>query len=224
MTANDPRPLQRLRASDYRRVRWKNDGGWTTEIALHEDATGLLWRVSIAEIERDGPFSHFPGVDRVLMLLDGSGIELDVDALPAQRLSRRFAQLAFPGEAAVECRLLAGPTRDFNVMTRRGAIRAEVHARPLVDAMLLHGAPGDTWLVHVHAGTAVLQRGAERLDAAVGDTLRVGFGEDARERTILSGAGEVVLVRLASAGEGVVSPLSNDLDERRPAARRHRPA
>lgn len=196
MTATDRPHLERLRASDYRRVRWKNDGGWTTEIALHEDAAGLLWRVSIAEIERDGPFSHFPGVDRVLMLLDGSGIELDVDALPAQRLSRRFAQLAFPGEAAVQCRPLAGPTRDFNVMTRRGAIRAEVHARPLVDAMLLHGAPGDSWLIHVHAGAAAVQRGDARLDAAVGDTLRVGFGEDARERAILTGAGEVVLVRL----------------------------
>lgn len=196
MTATDRPHLERLRASDYRRVRWKNDGGWTTEIALHEDAAGLLWRVSIAEIERAGPFSHFPGVDRVLMLLDGSGIELDVDALPAQRLSRRFAQLAFPGEAAVQCRLLAGPTRDFNVMTRRGAIRAEVHARPLVDAMLLHGAPGDSWLIHVHAGAAAVQRGDARLDAAVGDTLRVGFGEDARERAILTGAGEVVLVRL----------------------------
>ncbi len=197
MNAKDPPHLQRLRASDYRRVRWKNDGGWTTEIALHEDAAGLLWRVSIAEIERDGPFSHFPGIDRVLMLLDGSGIELDVDALPEQRLSRRFAQLAFAGEAAVECRLLAGPTRDFNVMTRRGAIRAEVHARPLVDAMLLHGGPGDTWLIHVHAGAAAVQRGDARLDATAGDTLRVDFGQDARERAILTGAGEVVLVRLA---------------------------
>ena len=25
--------LALLRTSDYRRVRWKNDGGWTTEIA-----------------------------------------------------------------------------------------------------------------------------------------------------------------------------------------------
>jgi environmental stress-induced protein Ves len=197
MNAKDPPHLQRLRASDYRRVRWKNDGGWTTEIALHEDAAGLLWRISIAEIERDGPFSHFPGIDRVLMLLDGSGIELDIDTLPAQRLSRRFAQLAFAGEAAVGCRLLAGPTRDFNVMTRRGAIRAEVHARPLVDAMLLHGGPGDTWLIHVHAGAAAVQRGDARLDATAGDTLRVDFGQDARERAILTGAGEVVLVRLA---------------------------
>jgi environmental stress-induced protein Ves len=197
MNAKDPPHLQRLRASDYRRVRWKNDGGWTTEIALHEDAAGLLWRISIAEIERDGPFSHFPGIDRVLMLLDGSGIELDIDTLPAQRLSRRFAQLAFAGEASVGCRLLAGPTRDFNVMTRRGAIRAEVHARPLVDAMLLHGGPGDTWLIHVHAGAAAVQRGDARLDATAGDTLRVDFGQDARERAILTGAGEVVLVRLA---------------------------
>lgn len=199
--------IRRLRAADYRRVRWKNDGGWTTEIALREGDGGFLWRVSIAEIERDGPFSHFPGVDRVLMLLDGSGIELDVDALPAHRLSRRFEQLAFAGEATVDCRLLAGPTRDFNVMTRRGAVRAQVLARPLVDTMLLQGGPGDEWLIHVHAGTATVQCGGERLDAGNGDTLLIDRRADGAGHAALSGAGEVILVRLGPADSAATSSI-----------------
>ena len=188
--------MVRLRAADYHRVRWKNDGGWTTEIALRDAPGGFLWRVSIADIERDGPFSHFPGVDRILVLLEGNGIELDTDAALLQRLDRRFAQVAFPGEARIDCRLLAGPTRDFNVMTRRGAVEAAVVARPLVDSMLLHGHPGDEWLVHIHAGAVLAQRGGERLDAATGDTLRFGFGHDADNRVVLTGGGEVILVHL----------------------------
>ena len=120
-------------ASENRRVRWKNDGGWTTEIARDPlDGERFRWRISIAEIERDGPFSSFPGIDRDLLLLDGSGIELDIDDAPPRRLAQRFERVHFPGESRVDRRLLAGPTRDFNVMADRALVRAEVFARPLV--------------------------------------------------------------------------------------------
>ena len=73
--------LSLLRASDYQRVRWKNDGGWTTEIARDPSAAAddFRWRVSIADIESDGPFSNFHGIDHDLLLLAGNGIELDID-------------------------------------------------------------------------------------------------------------------------------------------------
>ncbi|MEP6882581.1 MAG: HutD family protein, partial [Dokdonella sp.] len=64
--------IRLLHARDYQRNRWKNDGGWTTEIAsepLADAASGFRWRVSIAEIETDGPFSQFTGVERDLLLL-----------------------------------------------------------------------------------------------------------------------------------------------------------
>ena len=79
--------LSLLRASDSQRVRWKNDGGWTTEIAREpaDAAEAFRWRVSIADIESDGPFSNFPGVDRDLLLLAGNGIELDIDGAPPLR-------------------------------------------------------------------------------------------------------------------------------------------
>ena len=129
-----------LRASGYRRMRWKNGGGWTSEIAAARAADPALdfaWRVSIADIESDGPFSSFPGVARELLLLSGNGIELDIDDAPPVRLSERFQRVRFEGESSVGCRLLAGPTRDFNVMTRRDAARAEVMGRPLVGSMVL---------------------------------------------------------------------------------------
>ena len=62
---------------EYRRTRWRNGGGWTREIhAEPADAGDWGWRLSIAEITADGPFSTFEGVDRELVLLAGEGLRL----------------------------------------------------------------------------------------------------------------------------------------------------
>ena len=107
---------------------WKNGGGTTLEVAIHPPgaaSAGFQWRVSIAEIEKDGPFSTFPGIDRTLVVLAGSGMRLT--GLRDEPVDLRLYDLvAFAGEAEVESRLRDGPTRDLNVMTRRGALRAEV--------------------------------------------------------------------------------------------------
>ncbi|HJT96792.1 MAG TPA: HutD family protein [Rhodanobacteraceae bacterium] len=185
-----------LRVADYQRVRWKNDGGWTTEIARDPggEAADFRWRVSIAEIERDGPFSSFPGVTRDLLLLSGAGVELDIDDAPTERLTERFQRAHFEGEARVDCRLIAGPTRDFNVMARRDAVRAEVMARPLVGSMVMFAEAGVEWLIHVVSGHGIARDGAE-VAFATGETLRVDFREGAGARVVLDGSGELVLVK-----------------------------
>ena len=199
--------LTLVKTSDYRRVRWKNDGGWTTEIAREPaDAdTDFRWRVSIADIESDGPFSTFPGVARELMLLAGNGIELDIDDAPPQRLTERFQRVRFDGEARVGCRLLAGPTRDFNVMTRRDALRAEVMARPLVGPMVLFAEADVVWLAHVFSGNADVRAGEQRSTIDVGDTLRIDFAMRDASRVVIEGTGEIVLVKLMPA-------LQDDVD------------
>ena len=192
--------LSLLRASDYQRVRWKNDGGWTTEIARDAaDAAGdFRWRVSIAEIESDGPFSLFPGVDRDLLLLSGNGMELDIDDAPPLRLSERFQRARFAGEAQVGCRLLAGPTRDFNVMVRREVVRADVVARPLVGSMVIFPETGVQWLVHVFAGDAHARSAESEVELPAGSSLRVDLREPGGARIVLEGSGELVLVKFAA--------------------------
>ncbi|MBX3699457.1 MAG: HutD family protein [Dokdonella sp.] len=185
-------------ASEQRRLRWKNDGGWTTEIArdpLAGDA--FRWRISIADIERDGPFSPFPGIDRHLLLLSGNGIELDIDGAPPRRLVQRFGCVRFAGEATVDCRLLGGPTRDFNLMVQRATLRAEVVARPLIGSMLIFAREGVEWLIHVLAGHLQAQGEGRALDAATGDTLHIDRrGASGTSRIALDGGGELVLVQL----------------------------
>jgi environmental stress-induced protein Ves len=187
-----------LKAAGYRRMRWQNDGGWTTEIARDPApaAPDFRWRVSIAEIERDGPFSAFPGVDRELMLLAGNGIELDIEGRPTLRLVERLRGVRFDGAARVDCRLLAGPTRDFNVMTRRDAVRAELIARPLVGPMVMFAEAGVVWLAHLLSGSAQAQTESSRVPLETGDTLRIDFERRDEDRVVIDGGGEIVLVKL----------------------------
>lgn len=115
-----------LRFQDQPVVPWRNGGGTTREVARFpagSSAQPFAWRVSVARVATDGPFSPFPGVDRTLWLVQGRGMRLDVDGRPAT-LSRRFARLDFPGEAAVMAHLLEGPTEDLNVMVDRTRFRA----------------------------------------------------------------------------------------------------
>lgn len=102
---------------------WKNGGGSTRQVAIDPPdatvATGFRWRVSIARVGVDGPFSLFPGIDRSLWLLSGTGMELDVDG-EIVRLDRRLQRFDFAGETAIAARLIDGPTEDLNVMVARG--------------------------------------------------------------------------------------------------------
>jgi environmental stress-induced protein Ves len=106
-------------------VPWRNGGGRTRELLAWPSAQDWLLRVSVAEIEADGPFSALAGIDRCFAVLDGAGVVL---ALPGgeHRLTPRDDALAFPGEAAPMCRLIEGPTRDLNLMVRRGAATAKM--------------------------------------------------------------------------------------------------
>jgi environmental stress-induced protein Ves len=116
-----------LRAADRIATPWKNGGGMTREVAVWPPGAGMDdfdWRVSLADVAADGPFSAFMGVDRVLTVVEGQGLVLDLEgqATPLDVLS----PFAFPGEATVAARLTAGPIRDLNVMVRRGVWTAGV--------------------------------------------------------------------------------------------------
>ena len=115
-----------LRAADRIATPWKNGGGFTREVAAFPPGAGLdafEWRISLAQIAADGPFSTFPGVDRVLTVIQGEGLLLTVDDRMLA-LDAASPPLAFSGEAKVTARLTDGAISDLNVMVRRGAWRA----------------------------------------------------------------------------------------------------
>lgn len=207
-----------IRANSYRRERWRNDLGWTREIVRYPENAGALlesphrdvraavegsafdYRISIAEIERDCAFSLFPGCDRHLVLLSGNGMTLEFDAGvagPAEAIDvlPPHGRLAFAGERSVHCRLLDGPTHDFNVMVRRDRWSAQVLHRPLVGSMVFFVEPRVSWAIYLLAGGARIKDGDIAL--APGDSMLLECDPDAvNARHILDGAGEALLVRL----------------------------
>jgi environmental stress-induced protein Ves len=148
---------------------WKNGGGKTREIAAWPEGAGMDgfdWRVSIATIDQAGPFSAFAGVDRVIMLLDGSGVRLrSGGGRIDHRLDRPQAPFAFAGDMALDCELLGGRSTDFNVMTRRGRVRAEVRV-----------LTGDSQVAPAAAGLLLALRGRWQLRGGDTTALESGAG------------------------------------------------
>lgn len=111
-----------IRAADCRTTRWKNGGGSTTEIAIEPPGASLDrfdWRISMAQVASDGPFSEFPGIDRTLAVISGNGLQLSIAGKPAVTLDRGSDPVQFPGDVATSARLLSGEITDLNVMSRR---------------------------------------------------------------------------------------------------------
>lgn len=109
--------LNVLRAVDYPRMPWKNGGGSTEEITRDagEGLEGFGWRLSIADIGESGGFSRFDGYQRIISVLQGAGMSLQVDGASTRALLP-FDAYAFKGQSTVSCTLIDGPIRDFNLI------------------------------------------------------------------------------------------------------------
>ena len=115
--------MKLLSAATHKRMPWKNGAGETVEIAVFPASAGLGdfdWRVSMATVAADGPFSIFEGIDRTLTILSGAGMALCIDRKPAVHITSSSTPLAFAADVPVEATLTDGPITDLNVMTRRG--------------------------------------------------------------------------------------------------------
>jgi uncharacterized protein len=120
-----------VRLDDVSPQRWRNGGGWTRELLAQPAGDGWRVRVSVADIETDGPFSSFPGVHRHFAVLAGAGVELTIDGV-AHRVALNGGAVSFTGDAVTACRLLDGPTRDLNLMVRgsTGRMRPVLPGQP----------------------------------------------------------------------------------------------
>ena len=106
--------MQIFTPDQYVTSQWKNGGGITHEIARGNQDGHLLWRLSLAEVDRDGPFSVFPGLHRILTVVSGAGMVLEgvQGNLPAPP----FSPLTFSGDIELCGRLRSGPVRNFNLI------------------------------------------------------------------------------------------------------------
>jgi environmental stress-induced protein Ves len=138
-----------LRATGHKRMPWKNGGGETVEIAVFPESAALGafgWRVSMATVVSDGPFSIFGGIDRTLSILTGDGMSLAIDGREPVLLTKTSEPLAFPADAPVTATLAGGAITDLNVMIRRDSYAHSVERL----------SAGDDWIGTIQAGTTLL--------------------------------------------------------------------
>jgi environmental stress-induced protein Ves len=110
--------LHRIALADCPSQAWRNGGGVTRELAAWPHARDWSLRVSVATIERDSPFSAFPGAQRWFVVLAGAGVRLAL-AHGEVALTPAHEPIGFDGAEAPACHLLGGPTLDLNFMVGR---------------------------------------------------------------------------------------------------------
>ena len=213
--------LTLIRGADLVAAPWKNGGGVTREVASvcadglpvgrspRAGLDGFVWRVSVADVAQAGPFSHFEGVDRTLILLSGAGMILDErdapkeasledapQAVKSHALTQPLDIARFSGEAHIDARLVDGATRDFNLMVRRDAAHGEVEVwrgQPQQEAQRTLSA--DVVLLFCASGSITITPGdAQLLSLDTGDTLRIDTPNALR--CALAGAGAVLAISI----------------------------
>lgn len=117
--------MKHLTQADYRVQRWANGLGQTVEMLRIEKDGALQMRLSMAVVDADGPFSLFPGIERVLTVIRGPGFALHGEGVDLA--CPPLVPVAFAGDVAVQAVGTGGiASEDLNVMTARHLPRPEV--------------------------------------------------------------------------------------------------
>ncbi|GAB5080749.1 HutD/Ves family protein [Arthrobacter sp. AD-310] len=116
--------MQIIRFAELKAEPWRNGGGVTREVASHPsaDGSGWDWRVSLADVTKAGGFSPFPGMERLLTVVDAELLLLTVDG--SERPVEKYRPFRFDGGAATSAALPTGDVRNLNVIARAGAYKA----------------------------------------------------------------------------------------------------
>lgn len=175
--------IRHLTPKDYRTKPWKNGKGQTQDILLlPEDAdhSNFDVRFALSPIVETGPFSSFPGADRVITLVEGHALELAFeDSATCLNIhdSHGFDTGLAPMGTPVD-----GPVRVINVMARRGVW--DIKVCTVVSRQGISCSPADLLFFFAIAGNAAVEsQGTETLlsqaeSAVVSNTDSVTLASD----------------------------------------------
>lgn len=166
--------MQHFKAADYPRMPWKNGAGSTLEIARDTGAglDGFGWRLSIADVGADGGFSAFNGYQRIITVLEGEGMQLTVDGQVSRPL-RQFDAFAFSGDSEVDCRLLGGAIRDFNLIYSPVRYLARLQWLSLEQPQRFFSSAATVLLFSATQGLELRRDGASLAEVGRYDCLRI---------------------------------------------------
>ncbi|MGE0735455.1 MAG: HutD family protein [Alphaproteobacteria bacterium] len=175
-----PATLRLLAPGQYRRTPWKNGGGVTVDIAdAYRDGIaspgwdGMLWRFGHTRIERNGPFSDLSGFDRLLAVIDGSGLVLHPAGAQALDVRAPFRPVRFPGEWAIVSELTSGAVGVLNLMADRQGFEIDLE---FVRGRRVVAAKAGIYLAYALVGGALVRVDGFSQPVPAGHTLRVDAG------------------------------------------------
>jgi environmental stress-induced protein Ves len=191
--------MEIIRYSELKAQPWRNGGGVTRTIASGDSSAAESgttpagpapdaawdWRVSIAEVSKAGAFSAFPGMDRVLTVIEGELLLLSVDG--AEHPLEKYRPFRFSGDAESAGALPTGDIRNLNVITRNGVFKgytsiielSKKRAHPVFEGqvgVLLQGQ------ATVSPGTAGSEPGAAASDGTAAPVAAAGVEPATLER------------------------------------------
>ena len=182
-----------IRYAELKAQPWLNGGGSTRVLEADAPGSDFGWRISIASVDQAGPFSALPGIDRVITLIEGEFLLLEVDG--AEHGLEKYRPFRFSGDSAVSGEPV-GSSTDLNVMTRRGAFQGFTTVLELSKKRPHPVFPGQ-WAVLLQGAATVSVPGP---DGSAGEPVAlarydavVGHGEQAPE---LSGRGFVAIISI----------------------------
>jgi environmental stress-induced protein Ves len=186
-----PDHLGIVRFAELAGVPWRRGGGVTREVVavLGSGPEGFDWRVSIADVDEPGSFSAFPGVERIITVVEGEGMDLVIDGV--EHHLGLHEPLSFDGASQTSCSRLAGPIRDLNVMTRSDRLSATVAIRDLSETRPI-AVDGNQVLVLLTGSAVVVGADGSRAELLPLDAV-CPSGEHVR---LVEGSGRVAFVRI----------------------------
>lgn len=108
-----------VRLKDVCEQPWKNGGGSTRLLA-----EGVGWRISLATVGNDGPFSVFDGWWRHSVVVGGGGLRLSSNEETLDLAPHRI--MGYDGGVERSCELVGEPASVLNVMCEARTTRATV--------------------------------------------------------------------------------------------------
>ena len=136
--------------SQFTSTRWKNGAGTTREITRQIGPKGYCWRLSIAKVIRDETFSTFPGMSRILTVIEGNGMALHANEQTQD--AAHNTPVSFAGAIPVAGRLYDGPVQNFNVIYDPHLITADMQILVAGPARILAARPVRTYAVYCLRG------------------------------------------------------------------------
>ena len=172
-------PFELIDLRDCPKKPWKNGAGLMRELASHPASTGYEnfdWKISVAEMSSDSPFSSFPGIDRCIALLHGAGIRLTfIDDGSERDLDTLLQPFRFLGEERICAKPIDGPCENLAVLVQRGRYCEQFE---LVDTDRTLGPGGAAFVLCVD--------GEATVETKIDGTHRLHKGQSALWREVIS--------------------------------------